>query len=149
MSNFSFLDDVASMLQENFGPIKDPGYISERSTYVVGLYAYAKSICRELLAGMERPTFQGFFGPGSRFGVAVESISSSRMLNTYEPRTLVFLGILLLFPMTYLTTSFTSTMTVHKKGSAKEPPTVPFWIPVLGNIIPFLMDGAAFASSIT
>ena len=150
MAKCSACIDAASVILDSCVPIDQSGSVAEHSSYIVWPYAHVHRKLKEWLSGrLSGSTYQWLFGPLHYPDITVRHMSNSRSLTTYDPRILIFLGILLLFPLTYLMTSFISAKTAHKKTLRKEPPLVPFWTPVLGNIIPFLTDGAAFASSIT
>jgi hypothetical protein len=48
---------------------------------------------------------------------------------------------------TYLTTTIQSTMAMwSSRKQGKKPPIVPYWIPFLGSVIPYLWDGPGLAA---
>lgn len=60
--------------------------------------------------------------------------------------TRVVLTICLLSVLTFVTTSVKSSLAFRDKGNEKHPIPIPYWIPFLGNLIPFLWDPAGFCS---
>lgn len=46
--------------------------------------------------------------------------------------------LLLTLLLTYLVTSLISSIAIRRKKNGKEPPQMPYWVPFLGNLIPFL-----------
>ena len=68
-----------------------------------------------------------------------------QLISKYDWRFMVGILLLLIFLLTYLATSLKSKITT----GGKKPPIVPYWVPFLGNLIPFVWDPAGFCSKIT
>ena len=70
---------------------------------------------------------------------------SPALLASWEVSTA--LAIALLFIVTYMATSLKSVIAIRGKKDGREPPIVPYWIPILGNLIPLVWNTAGFTSA--
>ena len=50
--------------------------------------------------------------------------------------------------ITFLVTSIKSSITI-RSSKISEPPILPYWIPFVGNLIPFLRDVPGFAADVS
>lgn len=71
-------------------------------------------------------------------------LSFYRSTSQWDWKIKIGAGLLLLTLATYLTTSLESWIVIQSKKKEKRPPTVPYWIPFVRNLIPFLWDPARF-----
>lgn len=81
--------------------------------------------------------------------VWTESKSSwrSSIYRDWELKTGALLLLTLL--LTYLVTSLISSIAIRRKKNGKETPQMPYWVPFLGNLIPFLWDPPGFCAGAT
>ena len=67
----------------------------------------------------------------------------------YDWGLVIGLAIVLTFLLTYTYTHLKSSMGLKSKKDGREPPIVPYWIPFLGNLIPFIRDPFTYCADIT
>lgn len=58
----------------------------------------------------------------------------------YDWRKVIGLSIVLTFLLTYTITFLKSSIGLRSKKHGREPPMAPYWIPFLGNLLPFIWD---------
>ena len=63
----------------------------------------------------------------------------------------VMLGALLLLTslLTYITTFLRSSIAIKRQKVGREPPIMPYWIPFIGNLIPYVWDPSGFCTKTT
>lgn len=56
--------------------------------------------------------------------------------------------IVLTFLFTYTVTLLKSSIAIRSKRNGREPPMVPYWIPFMGNLLPFISDPYKYCTEI-
>lgn len=72
-----------------------------------------------------------------------------RILSFANETFVVACAILLPFILTYLATLWRFRIVLRSKKKGKEPPTLPFMVPILSHVIPFAWDIRGTISTIT
>ena len=52
------------------------------------------------------------------------------------------------FLLTYFSTTLKSSTAIKNSGTAVQPPPVPYWIPLIGNLFPFAFNTEKFLLSV-
>lgn len=71
-------------------------------------------------------------------------ISSLQAIPWFDWKVVVGSLFVILPCLTYLTTTASSISAMHSKEVGRTPPSVPYWFPYLGSLIPFLRNSAKF-----
>ena len=75
-------------------------------------------------------------------------------LDVYRPvlenwMSIVSILVIFLPGITYLISTLRALVSINQAGNGKKPPTIPYWIPYLGNLIPFVRDTAGFLEEVS
>jgi hypothetical protein len=73
----------------------------------------------------------------------------SELNSQCDRRKFIGLSIVLTFLLTYTITLLKSSMGLRSKKHGREPPMVPYWIPFLGNLLPFVWDPFTYCAETT
>jgi ABC-type anion transport system duplicated permease subunit len=73
----------------------------------------------------------------------------SELNSQYDRRKVIGLSVVLTFLLTYTITFLKSSMGLRSKKNGREPPMAPYWIPFLGNLLPFLRDPFTYCAETT
>ena len=58
-------------------------------------------------------------------------------------------SLLLTFLLTYITTFLRSSISIKRRKVGGQPPIIPYWIPFIGNLIPYIWDPSGFCTKTT
>lgn len=58
-------------------------------------------------------------------------------------------SLLLAFILTYVTTFLRSSIAIRGQKVGRQPPIMPYWIPFLGNLLPYVWDPSGFCTKTT
>lgn len=67
----------------------------------------------------------------------------------YYRKYAIGLSIILTFLLTYTVTLLKSKVALRSSKYGREPPIVPYWIPFLGNLLPFVRDPFSYCDETT
>lgn len=73
----------------------------------------------------------------------------SEWSSQYHGKTVIGLLIALTFLLTYTTTLVKSSKLLRSNDRGRKPPIAPYWIPFLGNLLPFVWDPFTYCAEIT
>ncbi len=73
----------------------------------------------------------------------------SELNSQINRRKVVGLFIVLAFLLTYTITFMRSIVALRSKKHGREPPMAPYWIPFLGNLLPFIWDPFKYCAEAT
>lgn len=79
----------------------------------------------------------------------VDSLPSASRLILENWMSIVSILVILLPGVTYLVSTALALWSINQAGNGKKPPTIPYWIPYLGNLIPFVRDTAGFLENVS
>lgn len=68
--------------------------------------------------------------------------------NEYRWALLAFIVLYFSFPFTYIITTLQAKTSLENRGDKETPPTAPYWTPVLGHLVLFLVDLNSLLSSV-